>query len=167
MVKSKEMIELAGIADLLQGTAGPMDMRSLAGQMGMAAQNQTVGGPVQMQAGMPQPGGMDMLSQAGGMPGPMGGPGMQNPMMQEMTGPPPEMAPESGVGYDTLLEFANMSDEDIIQLVLTTKAPEEAGDILTQLGQILGRPALMEAGMAAAGGMEAEMAGSPMTEGMV
>lgn len=157
---------MPGYADLLQGTTGPMDMRSLAGQMGMAAQNQTVGGPVQMQAGMPQPGGMDMMAQMGGAPGMMGGPGMANPMMQEMAGPSPEMAPESGVGYETLLQFANMSDEDIIQLVITTKTPDEAGEILTQLGQVLGRPALMEAGQAAMGGMEAGMAGSPMGEGM-
>jgi hypothetical protein len=98
----------------------------------------------------------------------MGGPGMQNPMVQQLAGgPPPEIAPESGVGYETLLEFSNMSDEDIIQLVLTTKGPEEAGGILMQLGQILGRPALMEAGQAATGGLEAGMAGSPMTEEMV
>lgn len=159
---------MAGYADLLQGTAGPMDMRSLAGQMGMGAQQQAVGGPVQNQVGMGQPGGMDMMAQAGGAPGPMGGAGMQNPMMQQLAGgPPPEMAPESGVGYETLMEFSNMADEDIIQLVLTTKGPEEAGGILMQLGQLLGRPALMQAGQAAAGGMEAGMAGQPMGEEMM
>lgn len=162
---------MAGYADMLQGTAGPMDMRSLAGQMGMGAQQQAVGGPVQMAGGMP-PGGMDMMAQMGGPmqgappgPGPMGAPGMANPMAGGA--PPDSVSPESGIGMQTLLQFSNMSDEDIIQLVLTTKVPEEASEVLMALGQTLGRPMLIEAGQQAAQGGPEAMAGmAPTMEGM-
>lgn len=160
---------MAGYQDLLTGRAGPMDLRSLAGQMGMGSQMETAGGPVQGMA-MPPPGGMDMMAQMGGpmqgmppTPGPMGGPGMQG-MLQE--GPPSEMSPESGVGLKTLLEFSKLEDGDIIQLVIATKTEEEVPETLMMIGEQLGRPTLIQAGqMIGGGGMEAPVQG--MGEGMV
>lgn len=164
---------MAGLSDLLKGTAGPMDMRSLAGQMGMGAQMETAGGPVQ-NMGMPPPGGMDMMGPMGGpmqggppMPGPMGGEGMMNPMLAEMGGQPPEgVSPDTTSGLQTLLQFANMEDQEIIELILATKPQEEVVEILVAIGEQLGRPTLLEAAQALEGGGEPpEVMG--MGEGMV
>lgn len=157
-----------------------MDLRSLAGKMGMASQQQTVGGPVQNMAGMPSPpGGMDMMGPMGGPmqggpppPGPMGGPGMQGmpPMGGPGAAPPSEVSPESGIGLQTLLEFSKLEDQDIIQLVMSAKPREEVPETLLTLGEQLGRPMLVQAGQEllgaeGGGGLESELQG--MGEGMV
>lgn len=172
---------MPGYSDLLRGMGGPMDPKALAGQMGMASQFETAGGPVQNQMGaMPPPGGMDMLGMMGPMqgapppPGPMGGEGMMNPMMAQMMGQPPAgLSPDSDVGIKTLLEFAKLEDQDIIELVMNTKPQEEVADTLMALGQQLGRPALIQAaqqmGMAGEMGPGGEMMGGmqpPEMQGM-
>lgn len=173
---------MAGINDLLQGRANPMDLRSLAGKMGMASQFQTAGGPVQNTVGMPPlPGGMDMMGPMGAPmqggpppPGPMGGPGMQGMPPGPMGGmgapPPSEVSPESGIGLQTLLEFSKLEDQDIIQLVMVSKPREEVPETLLTLGEQLGRPMLVQAGQellgaVGGGGLESELQG--MGEGMV
>jgi len=164
---------MPGLSDMLGGRINPMDMKSLAGQMGMGSQMQAVGGPVQNMVGMPSPGGMDMLQQMGGAmgggppgAGPMGGPGMENPMLAALLKqPPPGVNAETSVGLKTLIEFSKMTDEDIIELVLATKPEGDIGPILAAIGEQLGRPALIEAAQMAEGGLEAEMFGGG--EGMV
>lgn len=169
---------MPGMSDLLAGGAGgPMDLRSLAGQMGMGAQQATTGGPVQGMGPMP-PGGMDMMAQMGGPggpmgggpppPGPMGGPGQMNPMLAQLLGQPPQgISPESSTGLEALLQFSDLEDEEIIELVVATKPPAEIIPTLVAIGEQLNRPGLLEAAqmLGGAGPMEPEL--QPTGEGMM
>lgn len=165
---------MAGMGDMLAGAGGPMDMRSLAGQMGAGAQMATTGGPVQGMGAM-SPGGMDMAAQMAGPmqggpppPGPMGGPGMANPMLAQLLGQPPQgISPESSTGLEALLQFSDMEDEEIIELVMATQPQDQVAPVLVSLGEQLNRPMLLEAAqmLGQGGPMEPEL--QPTGEGMV